>query len=81
MKLMWFPQALLLFGSKSLVQAHSHYSANGLAHQEMKGAILNRQTKDRQEDIIVMLISAHSSPLNTKLMNVGQLKVCLEKLS
>lgn len=66
-KLMWLSNRLCsCLGSKPLVQAHSHYSANGLGHQQMKGAILNRQTKDRHEDIIMMLISTHSSPLNTK---------------
>lgn len=32
----------------------------------MKGTILNRQTKDRHEDIIMMLISVHLSPLNNQ---------------
>lgn len=59
-------QALFLFGSKPLVQAHSHFSANGLGHQQMKGTILNSQTKDRHEDIIMMLISVHLSPLNNQ---------------
>lgn len=48
------------------VQAHSNCSANGLGHQQMKGTILNRQTKDRHEDIIMMLISVHLSPLNNQ---------------
>lgn len=60
-----YPTGSVAVWAPDLVQAHSHYSANGLGHQEMKGGILNRQTKDRQEDIIMMLISAHSSPLNT----------------
>lgn len=57
-------QALFLFSLRTFSpgQAHSHYSANGLGHQQMKGAILNRQTKERHEDIIMMLITVHSSP-------------------
>lgn len=59
-------QGLFLFGSNPLIQAHSHFSANGLGHQQMKGTILNSQTKDRHEDIIMMLISVHLSLLNNQ---------------
>lgn len=48
-------------------KAHSQDSANGVGHQQMKRVILNRQTKGRHEDIIVMLISVHSSPFNNQL--------------
>lgn len=55
----------------------SRDSANGVGHQQMKGGILNRRTKGRHEDIIVMLISL----LTISSIAVEQKKVCLQKLN